>query len=49
MDWKRMGKRVLVVLFLVLLGLEVCMELRYPCDELSITSKDTEKILRQTS
>ncbi len=47
MDWKRMGKRVLVVLFLVLLGLEVCMELRYPCDELSITSKDTEKILRQ--
>ena len=48
MDWKRMGKRVLVVLFLVLLGLEVCMELRYPCDELSITSKDTEKILRRT-
>jgi hypothetical protein len=48
MDWKRMGKRVLVVLFLVLLGLEVCMELRYSCDEISITSKDTEKILRQT-
>ena len=28
MDWKRIGKRILIVLLLVLLGLEVCMELR---------------------
>ena len=48
MDWKRIGKRFLIVLLLVLLGLEVCMELRYPCDELSVTSTDTEKILRRT-
>lgn len=48
MDKKITGKRILTVLLLVLLGLEVCMELRYPCDELSITSTNTEKILRQT-
>lgn len=48
MDWKKLLKRVLTVLLLVLLGVEVCMELRYPCDELSVTSTDTEKILRRT-
>lgn len=48
MDWKRIGKKILIVLLLVLLGLEVCMELRYPCDELSVTSTDTERILRRT-
>lgn len=47
MDWKKRLKRFLTVLLLVLLGVEVCMELRYPCDELSVTSKDTEKILRR--
>lgn len=47
MDWKEIGKKILTVLLLVLLGLEVCMELRYPCDELVVASKDTETILRQ--
>lgn len=48
MDWKKTGKRILMVLLLVLLGAEICMELRYPCDELVFASKDTEKILRKT-
>lgn len=48
MDWKKLLKRVLTVLLLVLLGVEVCMELRYPCDELSVVSTNTEKILRRT-
>ena len=47
MDKKLAGKRILIVLLLVLLGVEVRMELRYPCDELSVTSRDTEKILRR--
>lgn len=47
MDWKKLLKRFLTALLLVLLGVEVCMELRYPCDELSVMSKDTEKILRR--
>lgn len=46
-DWKKITKTLLTVLLLVLLGVEVCMELRYPCDELSITSTDTEAILRR--
>ena len=45
---KNAGYSLLIILFLVLLGVEVSMELRYSCKELSITSKDTEKILRQT-
>ena len=48
MDKKITGKRILIALLLVLLGLEACMELRYPCDEISVVSKDTEKILRRT-
>ncbi|MCI9578904.1 MAG: hypothetical protein HFF98_08665 [Oscillibacter sp.] len=47
MDKKLAGKRILIVLLLVLLGVEVRMELRYSCDELSVTSTDTEKILRR--
>lgn len=47
MDWKKLLKGILMVLVLLSLGVEVCMELRYPCDELSITSTDTEKILRR--
>lgn len=47
MDWKKLLKRVLTVLLLVLLGVEVCMELRYSCNEISVTSTDTEKILRR--
>ena len=46
---KNAGYSLLIILLLVLLGVEVYMELRYSCKELSITSKDTEKILRQTS
>lgn len=47
MDWKKLLKRILTVLLLVLLGLEVCMELRFTCKELSVASTDTEKILRR--
>ncbi len=46
-NWNTIGKRLLIVLLLVLLGLEAVMEIRYSCDELSITSTDTEKILRR--
>jgi len=48
MNRKEIGKRFLVVLLLVLLGVEVCMEIRYPCDELSVVSENTESILRRT-
>ena len=47
MNWKKLAKRFGIVVLVLLLVAEVCMELRYPCDELSVTSKDTEKILRQ--
>lgn len=46
-NWKK-SDRLIVILILVLLGVEVVMELRYPCDELSVTSTNTEKILRRT-
>lgn len=46
-NWKK-ADRLIVILILILLGVEVCMELRYPCNEISVTSKDTEKILRRT-
>lgn len=46
-NWKKVD-RLIVILILVLLGVEVVMELRYPCDELSITSTNTERILRRT-
>lgn len=46
-NWKKVD-RLIVILILVLLGVEAVMELRYPCDELSITSTNTEKILRRT-
>lgn len=48
MDWKKLLKRVLTAVLLVLLGIEAVMELRYPCDELSVVSTNTEKILRRT-
>lgn len=47
MSWKKLAKRFGIVVLVLLLVAEVCMELRYPCDELSVTSKDMEKILRQ--
>lgn len=47
-DWKKLFRWFLTVLLLVLLGLEVYMELRYPCDEIFVTSTNTEKILRRT-
>lgn len=47
-NWKNAAKRILIVLLLVLLGGEVYMEIHFGCHELSITSTDTEKILRQT-
>lgn len=47
MSWKPFLKRALAVLLLVLLGAEVYMEFRYPCDEIFIASTDTKKILRR--
>lgn len=47
-DSKRVLKTTILVLLLILLGVELCMEIRYPCDEIVVTSKDTESILRRT-
>ena len=47
MNWKKLVRKCGIAVLVLLMGAEVCMELRYPCDELSVTSKDTEKILRQ--
>lgn len=46
-DLKKILKTTILVLLLVLLGIGVCMEIRYPCDELAVTSKNTEAILRR--
>lgn len=46
-DSKRLLKTTILVLLLVLLGVELCMELRYPCKEAAVVSKDTEAILRR--
>ena len=48
MNWKKLARKCGIAVLVLLLGAEVCMELRYPCDELSVTSTDTEKILRRT-
>ncbi|MEY8260831.1 hypothetical protein AALA80_10815 [Oscillospiraceae bacterium 50-60] len=40
--------RLVIALILILLGTEVCMELRYSCREISFVSRDTEKILSRT-
>lgn len=47
MDWKRIIKGIFLVLLILLLGIEVYMEAHFCVDEASITSTDTEKILRQ--
>ena len=46
-DSKRILKTTIFVLLLILLGIELCMESRYSCDELVVTSKNTEAILRR--
>ena len=46
-NWKKVD-RLIVILILVLLGVEVVMETRYSCNEIFITSTNTEKILRRT-
>lgn len=46
-DSKRILKTTIFVLLLILLGVELCMESRYSCDELVVTSKNTEAILRR--
>lgn len=46
-DSKKIFKGVILVLLLILLGVEIHMEMRYPCDELVVTSKNTESILRR--
>ena len=48
MNWKKLVRKCGIAVLVLLLGAEVCMELRYPCDELSVTSTNTEKILRRT-
>ena len=47
-DSKKLLKTTVLVLLLVLLGVELCMEIRYPCKETAVVSKDTEAILRRT-
>lgn len=47
-DSKKILKTAILILLLVLLGVELCMEIRYPCKEVAVTSKDTEAILRRT-
>lgn len=44
---KKILKRIIFVLLLILLGIEICMESRYSCVELAVTSKNTETILRR--
>lgn len=46
-NWEKIIKRLLIILFLVLLGLEICMEVRYPCDEIVLKSDDRAAILRK--
>ena len=48
-DSKRILKTTIFVLLLILLGIELCMESRYSCDELVVTSKNTEAILRRAA
>ena len=46
-DSKKILKKIALVLLLILLGIEVCMEMRYSCDEAVVTSENTEAILRR--
>lgn len=46
-DSKKILKTTILVLLLILLGIEICMEIRYPCDEMVVTSRNTESILRR--
>lgn len=45
-DSKKVLKGTILALLLILLGIEIYMETRYPCDEAVVTSKNTESILR---
>lgn len=46
-DWKRVSTNLVIALLLILLGVEFYMELRHPCDEIVVASKNTEAILRR--
>lgn len=46
-DLKKILKTTILVLLLVLLGIEVSMEIRYSCNEVVVTSENTEAILRR--
>lgn len=46
-DSKKILKGIALTLLLILLGIEVCMEMRYSCDEAAVTSENTEAILRR--
>ena len=46
-DSKKILKGIALALLLILLGIEVCMEMRYSCDEAVVTSENTEAILRR--
>lgn len=46
-DWKKISINLVVALLLILMGVEFCMELRYPCSEAAVASNNTEAILRR--
>ena len=46
-DWKKISINLVVALLLILMGVEFCMELRYPCSEVAVASNNTEAILRR--
>lgn len=48
MNWRAVCKKILIILLFILLSLEICMEVRYPCDEIVLKSEDTAAILRKT-
>lgn len=46
-DSKKILKGIVLALLLILLGVEVSMEIRYSCNEVVVTSENTEAILRR--
>lgn len=46
-DSKKILKGIVLALFLILLGVEVSMEIQYSCNEVVVTSENTEAILRR--
>lgn len=44
---EKISINLVVALLLILMGVEFCMELRYPCSEVAVASNNTEAILRR--